>query len=63
MLNVEGFHRKSRYCKGFRAFNIIPHKLKAAVPTPTEETPVQAFRVGMLSERYQTIRNQAGSML
>jgi hypothetical protein len=40
MLNVEGFHRKSRHCKGFRAFNIIPHILKAAVPTPTEEAPV-----------------------
>lgn len=60
MLNVEGFHRKSRYCKGFRAFNIIPHILKAAVPTPTEEAPVQAE---ILSERYQTIRNQTGSML
>jgi hypothetical protein len=45
MLNVEGFHRKSRYYKGFRAFNIIPHILKAAVPTPTEEAPVQAFRL------------------
>ena len=35
---------KACICKGFTAFNIIPHILKAAVPTPTKEAPVQAFR-------------------
>jgi hypothetical protein len=51
MLNVEGFHIKSRYCKGFRAFNIIPHILKAAVPTPIEEywlaNSVPAFNISL----------------